>query len=603
MNMHAQATPTDALDRARPLRALVNEIGIEALTFAPHAKIDATMRGWLNRASLDPDDPRTALVLADALAFAIDLSMTQPSASGSTAIDRLLRHRRPAPREKAAVAALQQMRFRLLRIRAAEAGGVFLVEDIATGESLHLFEDRIPVSAVGQVIATRLCPVAGTDGHVTFGSTLPLDDSGLRVATSFIRSGGKGLTNPHRCAEAIYRHVLRHGGAEIAGINRPPEGFDGKPEFPYGPDDSELDALAFAWAELPAGTEPSPDRLLAARRLANLDDLIEAVSTSAFARECGRDALAEAYARIAIVQMETLQRRASSGFGGRTPSLDTVAAEIERFIARDELPPLVRSLFDDLRRRVRVAPAGSHHDTKLVSLIQRIQALRAKTVEQGCTEQEALAAAEKVAEFLDRYGLSLSELDLRQQACEGVGVETDRRRTGPIDDCVPAVAAFFDCRVWGEKTETGLLRYVFFGLPADVEAAHYLYDLIEVTFVTETERFKRENLYAELHTTERRSGTNSFQIGLAHGVVRKLDAMRREREVGMIRSSGRDLVPIKASVVDEELARLGIRFHTRERNSGRTVLSDAYHAGHEAGQRFEVRRGIEDGHRRRRPRR
>ncbi len=603
MNMHAQVTPTDALDRARRLRAVVNEIGIEALTFAPRAKIDATVRGWLNRASLDPDDPRTALVLADAVAFAIDLSMTQPSASGSTAIDRLLRHRCPAPREKEAVAALRQMRFRLLQIRAAEAGGVFLVEDIATGESMHLFDDRIPVSAVGQVIATRLCPVAGTDGHVTLGSTLPLDDSVLRVATSFIRSGGKGLTNPHRCAEAIYRHVLRHGGAEIAGINRPPEGFDGKPEFPYGPDDSELDALAFAWAELPAGTEPSPDSLLAARRLANLDYLIEAVSTSAFARECGRDALAEAYARVATVQMETLQRRATSGFGERTPSLDTVAAEIERLIAREELPPLVRSLFDDLRRRVRVAPAGSHDDAKLVSLIQRIQALRAKTVEQGCTEQEALAAAEKVAELLDRYGLSLSELDLRQQACEGVGVETGRKRTGPIDDCVPAVAAFFDCRVWGEKTKEGLLRYVFFGLPADVEAAHYLYDLIEVTFVTETERFKRENLYAELHTTERRSGTNSFQIGLAHGVARKLDAMRREREAGMIRSSGRDLVPIKASVVDEELARLGIRFHARARNGGRTVLADAYNAGHEAGQRFEVRHGVEDGRRPRKPRR
>jgi hypothetical protein len=603
MNMHPQMTLADALDSAHRLHALVNEIAIEALTFAPHAKIDATVHGWLNRANLDPDDPRTGLVVADAVAFSIDLAMTLPSASGSTAIDRLLRHRRLVPREKVAVVALQQMRFRLLRLQAAEPGLGFLVEDIATGESLHLFDDRIPVSAVGRVIATRLCPVPGTDGHVTVGSTVPLDDSCLSVATSFIRPGGNGLTNPHRCAEAIYRHVLRHGGAEIAGINRPPEGFDGNLEFPYGPKDSELDALAFAWADLPAGAEPSPDSLLAARRLANLDDLIEAVSTSAFARECGRETLAEAYARVATVQMETLQRRATSGFGGRTPSLDTVAAEIEQSIARGELPPVVRSLFDDLRRRVRVAPPSGHDDAKLASLIQRIQALRSKTVEQGCTEQEALAAAAKVAELLDRYGLSLSELDLRQQTCEGVGIETSRRRIGPIDECIPMVAAFFDCRVWSEKTTAGFLRHVFFGLPADVEAAHYLYDLIEATFLTETERFKREKLYAELYPTERRTGTNSFQIGLADGVIRKLKAIRQERETAMRRSGGRDLVPIKASVVDDELARLGIRFQARERNSGRTVLSDAYHAGHEAGQRFEVRNGIEDRHRRRSPRR
>ena len=82
-----------------------------------------------------------------------------------------------------------------------------------------------------------------------------------------------------------------------------------------------------------------------------------------------------------------------------------------------------------------------------------------------------MAAAAKVAELLDRYGLSLSELDLRGQSCEGAAVETERKRAGPIDDCVPATAAFFDCRVWGEKDGVGRLRYVFFGLPADVAAA------------------------------------------------------------------------------------------------------------------------------------
>ena len=36
----------------------------------------------------------------------------------------------------------------------------------------------------------------------------------------------------------------------------------------------------------------------------------------------------------------------------------------------------------------------------------RIQALRAKTVENGCTEQEALAAAAKVADLLDQHDLA-----------------------------------------------------------------------------------------------------------------------------------------------------------------------------------------------------
>ena len=75
-----------------------------------------------------------------------------------------------------------------------------------------------------------------------------------------------------------------------------------------------------------------------------------------------------------------------------------------------------------------------------------MEGLRAKTVEQGCTEQEALAAAEKVAELLDRYGLSLSTIELHRQACQGVGIDTGPRRLGPVDECVPTIATFFDCR-------------------------------------------------------------------------------------------------------------------------------------------------------------
>ena len=56
----------------------------------------------------------------------------------------------------------------------------------------------------------------------------------------------------------------------------------------------------------------------------------------------------------------------------------------------------------------------------------------------------------KIAELLDRYGLSLSELDLRRQSCEGIGLETDRTRRGPIDDCIETTAASLDRRVWSE---------------------------------------------------------------------------------------------------------------------------------------------------------
>lgn len=226
---------------------------------------------------------------------------------------------------------------------------------------------------------------------------------------------------------------------------------------------------------------------------------------------------------------------------------------------------------------------------ELDRLVTRLQALRAKTVEQGCTEQEALAAAEKVAELLDRYGLTLSELDVRQQACERMVVETGRVRRVPMDDCIPTVAWFFDTRVWSETGTENLLRYVFFGMPADVQAALYLHDLVAVAFAVETAEFQNGPIYREMPSAYRRRATTSFQTGLALGIVEKLQAMRTAREVAA--STGRALVVVKEQVIEQELEKLGMRFRRRAPSS-RRVNPNAYGAGRAAGSRFvHPRRG------------
>ncbi|HEV7268251.1 MAG TPA: DUF2786 domain-containing protein [Falsiroseomonas sp.] len=458
------------------MRGLLAKLSSDALRFVPGSRIEQTARQWLARSALPEDGPRGLLAMADAIGFASDLALFAPSPSGATAVDRMLRNR-PTPSGDAAAAAeaLRRAQFRLLRVEAQEGGDTFRVRDLASDETLRLLDESMPPDCVGLPLAARLAPM-GDGSHVFAGPATPLDDAALDVARGFLRPGGRGLSNALRCAEAIYRHVVRHGGPEIPGLNRPPEGGLDRDAFPIGPEDSELDALAHGWAELDAAAEPPPEQVQMARSLAGPEAIVEALVASAMARDWDRDRLADAYARVALLQMETLRLREATGVSaGR---LDAAAAAIDRAVADGDLPPSVRALFDTLRLRVGVAPSGGKgsRDADLDRLVQRIQALRAKTVDQGCTEQEALAAAEKLAELLDRHGLSLSELELRRQACEGIGIDTGRRRTGPIDDCVPAIAAFFDCRAWGEKTKSGALRYIFFGLPGDVEAAHYLYE-------------------------------------------------------------------------------------------------------------------------------
>jgi len=593
MQTRTRLKPARAVPSSRPvdsgrLRECIAELLLEAASFIAPARVEEMARGWLARADPERADPaREMRRVADALGMATDLALFTPSASGATAFDRLARQRGSMDRNTAAALdALRRAQFRLLRVEAASdtsGDGVARLRDLVTGEALSVIDGNIGPDAMGVALVGRLASLS--DGRQVFaGGAMPLDEAGLAVTASFVRPGARGLLNPQRCAEAVYRHVLRHGTLAIDGLNRFPAEEDGLED-----EGSALDILALQWAEPGAGRDPEDVQFV--RMHADLDAVLAMLASAANTREHGLGALSDTYAAIALIQMETVHRRftAGSGLGG----LDAVAAAIEAGIAAGELPPGTRSLFGEVRRRLGTAPsAGGAKDAELDRLIGRIQALRAKTVEQGCTEQEALAAAEKVAELLDRYGLSLSELDLQQQACEGVSVDTERKRVGPVDDCVPGIAAFFDCRVWGEKTASGTLRHVFFGLPADVAAAGYLYELVERAFETETARFRTSETYTAVDTRMRRTATNSFQIGLARGITAKLRALREAREVTLRGTSGRDLVLAKAGVVDEELAKLGLQFRSRKGPAGRRVLLDAFEQGHEAGLGFEYTPGV-----------
>ncbi|MEI7710356.1 MAG: DUF2786 domain-containing protein [Rhodospirillales bacterium] len=357
--------------------------------------------------------------------------------------------------------------------------------------------------------------------------------------------------------------------------------------LPFEPNSNPIDALAAAWAgRLDELTEQD---FAKARPHAGTTAMADTTIRSFIARDNALPKLADAYVRIALVIVETISlrnRQASSGM-----DLDTLAAEIAASVAGHPMRLRVLALFEMLRDRVKMAPAAERSsDTDLDRLVQRIRGLRAKTVDRGCTEHEAMAAAAKVAELLDRHGLTLNELDLRQQVCEGVGIETGRKRRVPIDSCMGTIGTFFDCRVWSERSGNGTIRYIFFGLPGDVDGALYLHDLVARAFETETLEFQNGNIYRK--SMERRTATHSFQIGLANGIRTKLSALRTDRDAARRETSGRDLVPVKQSILREELERLGLHFVARSAPRPRRASMDAYGAGEEAGARFEYRAGL-----------
>jgi hypothetical protein len=228
----------------------------------------------------------------------------------------------------------------------------------------------------------------------------------------------------------------------------------------------------------------------------------------------------------------------------------------------------------------------------LDKLKTRIQALRAKTIDNGCTEDEALSAAAKVAELLDRYDLSLSDVEIRAATCERRTFETNRKKRIPLDDCIGAIANFCDCRVWREKSPGGESSYVYFGLRSDIEVAHYLTELIDTAVRSELGRFKTSAAYADFRHNERHLANASFALGMVASIADKLTAMKASRDA-VNESTGRGLVVLKTSVVDAEFERLDLKLKT-QRSSSRMVSMTAYEAGGVAGASLAISPGIKE---------
>jgi hypothetical protein len=198
-----------------------------------------------------------------------------------------------------------------------------------------------------------------------------------------------------------------------------------------------------------------------------------------------------------------------------------------------------------------------------------------------------------VAELLDRYDLSLTDVEIREAPCERRVYETRNRKRIPLDECIGAIAEFCDCRVWREKDAAGEMRYVFFGLASDIEVAHYLTELIDAAVRTELGRYKTSSEYRQFRHQDRHLANASFALGMVASIADKLLAMKAERDE-VSRSTGRDLVILKAAVVEAELEKLNLTFQ-KGRRAGRTISQSAYEAGGDAGASMAINPAIRSG--------
>lgn len=216
------------------------------------------------------------------------------------------------------------------------------------------------------------------------------------------------------------------------------------------------------------------------------------------------------------------------------------------------------------------------------ALIGRIRALMALTEENGASEAEAMSAAAKASELMARYGLGADAVDLgaadcAQVECEGGGSDLDR--------IASAVAAFAEVRLWRSEAAGRPPRLTFFGLVEDVQMAGYVFAVCRRAIETETAR-EADHL-SLLRREVREKRLRSFRDGMAHGISEALRRIGERRRADLRKSTGRDLVPVKAARVNEEFERLGLHLDSR-----RLVRRDAaprdFERGRSAGEAVRI---------------
>jgi uncharacterized protein DUF2786 len=221
------------------------------------------------------------------------------------------------------------------------------------------------------------------------------------------------------------------------------------------------------------------------------------------------------------------------------------------------------------------------------SIIEKIKALLAKTVENGATEAEMLSALDKASAMMDAYDISDANLEIAMdEAAILYADESDLKDPHRIKWRLSgSVSAFCNVQVYRSRGETGLKSI---GLPSDVQFAMWLLDSLA--------DFVFNELYVHLIVclaprSERRIITRSFIEACCSKISERLIVLV-ERSKAARTANGRELVVIQDAAIKAFMKDHNIHLRTHCLGGSANVDDEARAAGSAAGDRASFGRPI-----------
>lgn len=189
-----------------------------------------------------------------------------------------------------------------------------------------------------------------------------------------------------------------------------------------------------------------------------------------------------------------------------------------------------------------------------------IRSLMEKTIENGCTEAEAMQAALKAQELIERYQIEIGAEELKKE-----GVERQEFKPGGSYEMAfftwgaTSIGTFCDVKVYRQKIHNGSRygTYTFFvvGLKSDLEFFRYLLKALSIhTLTGATLWAAAEGLKGGTLT---RTKTDFIKACASRISLRLVELVRARRAA---QTTGRALVPVdKQVMIRDWLSQQGIK--------------------------------------------
>jgi hypothetical protein len=221
------------------------------------------------------------------------------------------------------------------------------------------------------------------------------------------------------------------------------------------------------------------------------------------------------------------------------------------------------------------------------SIVKRIHALMSKTLENGCSEAEAMAASAKVQELLHKHQLSMSDIKLKEEKCETGSYDMGMKTKQPIDWVIGAIAHFTDTKCWRSYDRQNNICYKYFGFEHDVLIAKYITKLLDRAMIFAYEDYRKHPDFVP--GGKHKEG---FMLGMATRLSERLYEMKRAQQRTDVETTGRDLVVVKSAIVTEEYAKLNMKLK-QSKQRAKEVDPWAAANGRNAANKVQINPGLD----------